>query len=381
MGFCLLFSAFPLFHPVHIALIIDDERLLHERIMLSRLCVGLIDVGCTLTRIVPAQPETTGDEPGHSELGLAARINVPMNVLPWMRKQRAQGIAQTLQRAMPDVLYAVGYESWQVALDLTKQIERPVALNVWCTQLLRQLPHHRSAEYINAYIAPTRRLVDALRERVEPELVSYVPQGVAVPPEPWPVFAGADQTVSLAVVGGGADLVSYRALLGGLSRVFGEHGNVHVFMELRGPQQHEIWRHANRLEMLSRVSAITDAAQFRTLLTQCDVLILPERMGELRSLVLEAMAMGLPVIAARDPMLNMLVSGETALVVEEPEPEPWSEAIRKLLSSHDFARELGLAGRRYVQENHRSSDQVAALLETLGQVVHGGSIDFMSDPQ
>lgn len=362
-------------------MIIDDERLLHERIMLSRLCVGLIDEGCTLTRIVPQNSEGAANEPGQSELGLAARIAVPMKVLPWMRKSRAESIAQAMQRAVPDVIYAIGYEAWQVALDLAKHIERPVALNVWCAQLLRKLPNARAAHAVNAYIAPAHQLVAALRERVEPELVSYVPQGVAVPAESWPVFSKPNQTTSLAVVGSGVDIISYRALLSGLSRIFSEYSNVHVFMELRGPQQHEIWRQAHRLEMLANVSAITDAAQFRTLLTQCDVLILPERVGELRSLVLEAMAMGLPVVAAKDPMLDIFKADENALIVNEAEPERWFDAIHKLLSSHDFAKQLGSAGRKYVQENHRSSDQVSALLETLGQVVHGGTIDFRANTQ
>lgn len=366
---------------MHIAMIFDEERLLHERIMLSRLCVGLIDEGCTLTRIVPHQPDAAPDDPGQSDLGLAARISVPMKVLPWMRSTRADGIAQAMQRAMPDVIYALGYESWQVATDLARAIERPVAINIWCAQLLRKLPRGRAAELINAFVAPTQPLVEALRELVDPELVSFVPQGVSVPTDPWPVFSDPNRTIALAVVGSGHDLVSYRALLGGLSRVITENSNIHVFLELRGPQQHEIWRQANRLELLANVSAITDAAQFRSLLTQCDMLVLPERVGELRSIVLEAMAMGLPIVTAHDPILDIFVPDKTALVVRDPEPEQWYKGIHKLLSSKEFARDLGLSARKYVQDQHRSSDQVAALLETLGQILHGGSIDFPADPQ
>ena len=332
-------------------------------------------------RLVPLQPDALNDEAGHSSLGLTARISVPMKVLPWMRNNRAETIAQAVQRAVPDAIYALGHECWQAALDLAKHIERPAALNVWCADLLRQLPQGRAAESVSAYIAPTKPLVNALRELVDPDLVSYVPQGVAVPPEPLRVFADPDRTVTLAVIGSGNDLISYRAALSGLSRIITEGGNVHVFLELRGPQQHEIWRHANRLELLPYISAITDAAQFRSLITQCDMLIMPERIGEVRSLTLEAMGMGLPLVAARDSMLDMLIPDQTALVVDDAEPDAWFANIQKLVTSPDLAREIGLTGRRHVLEHHRSSDQVAALLETLGQIVHGGSIDFLAGPQ
>lgn len=366
---------------MHLALILDDERLLHEKLMLSRLCVGLMDEGCTLTRLVPIEPTGRGERYDEGPAGVTTRLAVPLKVLPWMRSTRAEQIAQAMERSAPDAIYAVGRDTWQLAGDLGRRFESPVAISVWSADLLPHIPRGRSAAAIGAYVAPTRPLADALRDVVDPNLVSYVPQGVAVPKSAWPVFQDSSRPIALAVVGSGRDVMSYRALLGGFSRLLRDNYTAHAFIELRGPQQHEIWRHAHRLDLLSNVSTITDAARFRSLLTQCDALVLPERYGEVRSLVLDAMAMGLPIVAAEDPFLDMLIADETALLVSQPETDAWAAQLRKLLSSPEFAQKLGLAGRAYIDEHHRSSRQIAALLEMLNRLIHGEAIDYSAAVQ
>jgi len=366
---------------MHIALILDDERLLHEALMLSRLCVGLMDEGCTLTRLVPIEPTGRGGRYDEGPAGVTTRLAVPMKVLPWMRKTRAEQIAQAMERSLPDAIYGIGRDTWQLTCDLGKYLQRPAAISVWSADLIGRIPHGRSASVLGAFVAPTRPLADALRETVDPNLVCHVPHGVAIAKQSWPVFQDSDRPVALAVVGSGRDVTSYRALLGGYSRLVRDNYAVHAFIELRGPQQHEIWRYARRLDILGSISTITDAARFRSLITQCDALVLPERYGEVRSLVLDAMAMGLPVVAADDPFLDMLIAEETALLVDEAEPDAWAVQLRKLLSSPDFAQKLGLAGREYVQQHHRSSRQISALLEMFNRLIHGETIDYSAAVQ
>lgn len=366
---------------MHIALILDNERLLHESVMLSRLSVGLIDEGCTLTRIIPTGHRAVPGERSDGVAGIATNISVPLRVLPWLRRSRAEQVADALPRTVPDVVYAWGKDTWTLARDLGRRFECPVAINIWCADLLRSLPRGRHARAFSAFITPTRPLADALREVVDPSLVSRVPQGVVIPKSPWPVFGDPQRPAAAAIIGSGRDVVSYRALLSGLSRVLKQNGSLHAFIELRGPQQHEIWRHARRLELLESISAITDAARFRSLLTQCDTLILPERYGEVRSLTLDAMAMGVPVVAAEDHFLDYLIAEETALLVTEAEPEQWTTQLLKLLSSPEFPRQLGLSARKYVQQHHSSTSQVSKLLETLKRAVHGDTIGFAATSQ
>jgi glycosyltransferase involved in cell wall biosynthesis len=81
--------------------------------------------------------------------------------------------------------------------------------------------------------------------------------------------------------------------------------------------------------------------------------------------VLEAMAMGLPVVATRVGGLPELVEdGVTGLLVEPERPEALAEALVRVLGDRALADRLGQAGRRLVLEDYtvdRFTDQVVPL--------------------
>jgi glycosyltransferase involved in cell wall biosynthesis len=107
------------------------------------------------------------------------------------------------------------------------------------------------------------------------------------------------------------------------------------------------------------------------------MLIVPERFGELRSLMLEAMAVGLPVVASADPYLDMLAADENAVLIEEPEPEAWARGLRRVVSEPDFARALGGAGRRSIADGFSTSAQMSRLVEALARIAAGGNYAFL----
>jgi hypothetical protein len=361
---------------MHVALVVDEERLLHEHPTLNRISIGLIGEGVKLTRIVPQQLSPTSSGVGEQRVALASRIEIPMKVVPWMRRDRTEQIADAMEKGPPDVIYALGEQAWPVALDIARRMDRPLALDVWSAEQVRRMPLRRRSSKVAAYIVPTHAIAEALRQRVDPGLVCHVPAGVALPAEPRAVLGDPERAIALAIVGRGRDVAAYRALLSGLRRVVNEMSQIHAFLELAGPAEHEIWRHARQLELLENVSAITDAARLRALLTRCDMLLLPERFGELRTLILESMAFGLPVVMAYDPYLDMLEPRVSAAVVDEASAEQWSRHLRRLLTDPEAARKLGLAGRERIARDHRSSAHVERLIDTLNRVASGGAYLF-----
>ncbi len=67
--------------------------------------------------------------------------------------------------------------------------------------------------------------------------------------------------------------------------------------------------------------------------------------------ILEAMAAGLPVVATRVGGIPRLVShGETGLLVNRGDVVGFASAVRSLLQKPDLARQMGLAGRRRVEQ-------------------------------
>ena len=362
---------------MHIAIVVDEERLQRERAMLNRLVVGLIDDGATITRIVPDSTIEEEDEAtGERRVALAARIRAPMRVTPWARRDRSRRIVEEFEKTRPDLIHAIGAHAWKLALDLGTELDASVTLDVWSAAMLKHLPHGKHAEKVAGYVAPTRPIASALGEHIGTGLVSLVPIGVGKPPARSPILADLEAQVAIAIIGSGCEISAYYALLDGLRPVLSANPQAQAFLELRGPHEHEIWRHVQRLELARQISAISDASEHRSLITRCDLLLVPERLGETSTLTLDAMAHGLAVVAAEDRWMDMLIEGTTALLVPHATADQWTARISALLSRPDEAVALGQAARTWVLANQRSSDQANQLLATFEWVRSGGSLAF-----
>jgi L-malate glycosyltransferase len=95
------------------------------------------------------------------------------------------------------------------------------------------------------------------------------------------------------------------------------------------------------------------------------VAALPSRMEGLSQSLLEAMALGLPVVASDaggNP--DLIRSGETGLLVSPLDPAAWAEALARLLGDGGFSRRLAAAGRAYVRREftlERTADRTEAV--------------------
>ncbi len=356
---------------MHIALIIDEERLTQEQAMLNRLCIGLMAEGVQVTRIVPDEFYADALDEGEQRIALAARIEAPMKVLPWMKRSRTAQIAEELAKAMPDALYAIGEQAWALGMDIAQAVARPVVIDVCSSRQAEMVPRGR-IPFIAGYVVPSRGIADVLRRRMDASLVNLVPMGIAAPVQAGQILEDAGQSVGLAVIGQANDVAAYESLLRGVSAAAQARPQLQLFLELRGPREHEIWRVAERLDLLGSISTIAHASPYRSLLTHCDVLLIPDSGGELRSMMLEAMALGMPVIARQDPALDILVDGQTAWLLRRGVPEEWQSAVLDAVGRPEAAREIGLRGRQAVLREHRSSDQVSRLISSLETLLGSG---------
>ena len=110
----------------HLALIIDHERLVRERALLERACLGLAERGCRVTAII-AQAARIEDGPEDDlPLTAAGHIWARMKVPPWMRRVRTRRVADALASSEPELLHVVGEQAWSLGLDLAKALKEVV---------------------------------------------------------------------------------------------------------------------------------------------------------------------------------------------------------------------------------------------------------------
>jgi glycosyltransferase involved in cell wall biosynthesis len=98
----------------------------------------------------------------------------------------------------------------------------------------------------------------------------------------------------------------------------------------------------------------------------CDALVLPTLADCFSMAALEAMACGLPVIiSAVGGIPEIVLDGETGLVVPPGRGDSLLQALRTILTSPDRGRQFGLAGRRRAERLFDARQQAATTLSIM----------------
>jgi glycosyltransferase involved in cell wall biosynthesis len=116
---------------------------------------------------------------------------------------------------------------------------------------------------------------------------------------------------------------------------------------------------ARELRILSRVEFLGDRDDIALLLASSDVFVLATNFEMLPISILEAMRAGLPVIASRvGGVAELVVDGETGLLVPCGSVSALSEALASVIENFDLRVKLGRAGRRRFEEKFLLEQQV-----------------------
>ncbi len=117
-----------------------------------------------------------------------------------------------------------------------------------------------------------------------------------------------------------------------------------------GPEESRLREYARRLGVDDRVDFLGYRTDVPELLESCDLFVLPSLFEGLPISVLEAMAMGKPVIGtAVGGTLEVIRNGSTGLLVPPADSAALADAIRTLTADRALCWRLGAAGRARVR--------------------------------
>jgi L-malate glycosyltransferase len=182
------------------------------------------------------------------------------------------------------------------------------------------------------------------RQGYPTERLSTVHNGIdATPAEPVRLAEGP----TILEVARLAEVKGQRALLQALTRVDAAAVFVGRDLERGGSYELELRAEAERLGVADRVVFAGYRDDVPALLAGCDVVCLPSSIEGLPLVVLEAMAQARPVVAtAVGGTPEVVVDGETGLLVPAGDVEALADALARVLGDRPFADRLGEAGRR-----------------------------------
>jgi glycosyltransferase involved in cell wall biosynthesis len=130
--------------------------------------------------------------------------------------------------------------------------------------------------------------------------------------------------------------------------------NVNVLLVGNGPLRKQLEKQSKSLGLDSAVHFVGARSDAIDIIPIFDVFVLPSLWEGLPYSLLEALALGRPVVAsAVDGIPEVVVHGESGLLVSPGDSRELAEAVIKLLTDKAYADTLGRKGREVVLEGYR----------------------------
>ncbi|MGD9688547.1 MAG: hypothetical protein AB7K52_03715 [Phycisphaerales bacterium] len=379
----------------------DATMVLRERSLLARLEVGLADEGIRVLQGIPRSLE------GHEASSTLARSVFAQAMmfedrgLPFTGGVRARLLARDLMNALQeepgaegiDAVLATGDESWTFARDVAQSVGASLVLEIHAPRQITRAASlwRRGTRDTRAahpwFVVAGEALAAMVRRELPADRTITAPWGVHAGEG---VRSGLSPEPTVAILASGLHAAPVRAALEALAGVMREFPAMHVLVDAHIVRTLPVWRWAGAMPGLrERLSIIAELDGRHDVLTSADVLLVPEPLGEHRSVVLQAMADGMLVAAAPDPCLDWLVPETSAALGEAPSrggserphsdastgtsSRSWSgvsaEAIRGaligprgLLTDVERAESLRRCAAEYVRLHFPASGHVRAIL-------------------
>ena len=164
---------------------------------------------------------------------------------------------------------------------------------------------------------------------------------------------------------------NHAALLQAFARIASQRPHLQLLLVGRGPEEERLRTLANRLDILPRVRFVGERGDVAPLLREMDFYVQSSIAEGMPNSILEAMATGLPVVATDvGGTSEVVVHGETGLLVPPGDPAALADALASLLANRAQAEAFGRAGRARVEARFGERlmlERVEALLDRLVQ--------------
>lgn len=296
-----------------------------------------------------------------------AHLNTPL----W-GKVVVRSLAAELRDDPPDLIHVQSREILARGTTLSTILDRPLVLTVHdymsTGERLRFDVSHK-----NRIIAVSQSVKTELLDRtgLSDDVVTVIHSGVDANDdvECIPILTSDH----VPVVGMAGPLEAVKGIpffLGAAQKVLSVNSNVQFLVSGAGPEEANLRRLARDLGISQSVTFAPNLLDYSTALSAMDIFCLPSLRQGLGTIMLEAMALGRPVIATGvGGVYSAVRDDETGLVVPPSDSRRLAERILELLNDPDRARTLAEAGRRLVLEEFSVDKMVHQTAELYREVL------------
>jgi glycosyltransferase involved in cell wall biosynthesis len=294
---------------------------------------------------------------------------------------RASRVSSLIARLQPQLVHALHLTSYGFLAGRSRF--QPSIVSVWGTDVLEApslSPFHRwltrqALARAGAVTATGLRLAEATLAHTPPRKpVAVIPYGIDL--ERFAFVPREDRTpVTVGAVSRLSPEKGLEYLLRAVAALRDRGLALHVVLAGDGPSRGELEALARELrldvEFLGEVAheAVPDV------LRRLDIFAMPSTWEGFGVSALEASATGLPVVASDvHGIPDVVRDGVTGLLVPPRDVEALADAIARLANDAVLRREMGAAGRAFVEENYRWQDNAALMERLYAEMVAGARI-------
>jgi glycosyltransferase involved in cell wall biosynthesis len=242
-------------------------------------------------------------------------------------------------------------------------------------QWLLRLQPRLLANGVDRYLAVSEAAAQILRDafRIPAAKVQVVHNGI-----PLSSFERGHAVTPAA----GLSLAVKRPIILAVGRLGPEKGHQHLLKAAalvpqatfalagEGPMRQSLEAQAKQLGIDGRVKFLGHREDIQDLLATCDIFVLPSLSEGLPVSALEAMTASKPVIAsAVGGNKEVVVHGETGLLVPPADPTALATAIQAILSDPAFAARLAVAGTARVQKQFSAETMVGRITQIYDELI------------
>ena len=234
---------------------------------------------------------------------------------------------------------------------------------------------------LNRWTAPLATHVIAVSDRVAayaareyriPEhRLSTIPNGVDLDHfRPSQRRAASPATFTLGCTGRLHKKNDHMTLLNAFARIRSRQPGADLLLLGRGPEEARLKAAATALGLGACTRFVGEHSDVAPWLKEMDVYVQTSVAEGMPNSILEAMAAGLPVVAtAVGGTPEVVVHGETGLLVPPGDPVAVAEAVGRLLENAAFRDAFGRAGRRRAEERFGEGLMVRRMTQLLDRLV------------
>ena len=352
---------------MHLALVVDPDRLVTDAAEVQRLAVALAGEGIRVHRVLP--PWT--DEPPLARLIPASSFDFASSML--FRPSRLGALSSALEDDRPDVFVGFGARGFDAAAELAEDLDAGLVAMVATSDELDAMPLRAHLERLDLLCAATAPIAVRAAKVVGDGRVSVLPLGIPVPSRG---NAPPASPQSLAIAGSGRDDGAYRAIFRAIADVMPALPELQVAIELPPGHDPKLWRLAREMGVQRVLNGVGSLESVRPLALACGTMAVPEPVHGVRTIVLEAMALGRAIVAMDDPYADHLIDGVSAFVAQERSAPEWTQLLTRALLSPEDARRVGDEAAARAAARFGSARCAEQLAEACGAIVRGPAIPF-----